>query len=191
MHTTKHIVFLLIFTLSLHFAFAQKSFKGGIILGAATCQTNGDDIGGFHKIGVTAGGFVSREIAPQMSIDLELRFTQKGAGDPNGYFKLNTGYVEVPVLFSYSFYQDFALKAGVGFAVEMYESTEIGGYKSNPNDLQNFDIPAYIGVGYNIKERFGFDLRASMSALPIRGHISGRNYHHICLYASAHIYIVK
>lgn len=169
---------------------AQDSFTGGLIAGITTSTTNGDGAGGFHKFGISAGGFVARELNQHVGIGFELRFSQKGAADQVGN-KLNLGYIETPLLFTYQLNEDFTLKAGGGLAIEMYEYTTVGVYKSWPNDFRNYDIPAYFGAEYAFQDKMGIDLRGSFSAIPIPGSVSGKLYTHICLYATTHFYFVN
>ena len=89
------------------FSQAQK-FKAGVFLGISSSQVSGDQLGGFNKPGLYAGGFVNTPLGEKTSAQMEISFIGKGSrptseqADANPYNIYPTlNYVEVPVLFIY------------------------------------------------------------------------------------------
>ena len=110
-------VALLVFLLPL--AALTQNFNGGIIAGGVVSQVDGDTWVGYHKFGYLAGGYVSLRISPHSSFQLEMEYIQKGSrknadletGDMSSYL-LRLHYLEIPVLYQYTFGRRFAAEIG-------------------------------------------------------------------------------
>jgi hypothetical protein len=117
----------------LHFAFCisptqaqdDNRFHSGIIGGISTSQVDGDNLGGYDKVGIKAGVFVNRNFSKPFSIQMELLFIQKGSRAPvnpddNSYFIMRLNYAEVPVMFRYRFSKKIIAEAGASFATLLF-----------------------------------------------------------------------
>ncbi|MCK4461905.1 MAG: PorT family protein [candidate division Zixibacteria bacterium] len=139
---------------------AQIGFgvKGGLNLANLT----GADSEGFDsKTGLVAGGFVKLNIAPNLAIQPEVLFTQKGSKGDLGFgatakFELN--YIEVPVLLRFSFPTTGELKpflfAGPAMAfIQTAEFTvEVSGQSASldiANEKSN-DLGLVVGGGIEL-----------------------------------------
>lgn len=123
----KRFFLILLFGMFLFQAYPQR-FIGSVILGMNTTQVDGDEVYGFRKFGVNGGGsvMVALDEKQQWFATIELLYTQKGSHqkayvtnmcdtcdldgnnadmskpcNPKVKYRLNLGYVEVPVLFHY------------------------------------------------------------------------------------------
>src|ERR1035437_4852462 len=96
---------------------AQR-FNAGLMLGGVTSQVDGDTYDGYHKWGYLGGGYVTLQISPHSSFQMELEYIQKGSrrndtsvsgGDT---YLLRLHYIEIPVLYQYTFKKRFYFLAG-------------------------------------------------------------------------------
>jgi hypothetical protein len=96
---------------------AQR-FNAGLMLGGVTSQVDGDTYDGYHKWGYLGGGYVTLQISPHSSFQMELEYIQKGSrrndtsvsgGDT---YLLRLHYIEIPVLYQYTFKKRFYFEAG-------------------------------------------------------------------------------
>ncbi|MFO7868341.1 MAG: hypothetical protein R6U95_03475 [Bacteroidales bacterium] len=159
--------------------------SGGVLGGVTTSQINGDGYGGFYNVGITAGGYVEFDVFQQSRFRTELRFTQKGSGNAGGDFRIEVGYVEVPVLFSYSVNNTIALFSGLGAGFRVYEYIEEGsGFQSTTSNFGMPDVPWYVGGEYHVSDVWYFDMRSVYSVFPI-----DYKYHHWCLYLGIHYFL--
>jgi hypothetical protein len=81
---------------------AQRRFDAGIVAGANFSQVDGDDMRGFHQIGLVAGGRVDTRISRRFRLGLELLYSQMGSrlSDTDArprFDRIRINYVEVPV----------------------------------------------------------------------------------------------
>lgn len=84
-------------------------FSGGYDVGANFCQVDGDLLGGYHKVGLSAGGVVYVRFSEKLGVSVELLYSQKGsksrtlresmAGLAVEAYDIKLNYVEVPVMF--------------------------------------------------------------------------------------------
>ena len=104
---------------------AQNKFDAGIMAAVVASQVDGDNLGGFHKPGFSAGFWTSRFINEKqnMKFQLEMKFIQKGsqtsslslrndsnntnafnsqnAYNANLFYQMKLNYVEIPFLLQY------------------------------------------------------------------------------------------
>lgn len=139
---------------------AQIGF--GIKGGLNVANLTGTDSEGFvRKTGLVAGGFVKLNIAPNLAIQPEVLFTQKGSKGDIGFgatatFEMN--YIEVPVLLRYSFPtpgdMDPFLFAGLAMAfIQTAEFTVEAGGQSASLDIANEksnDLGLVLGGGIEL-----------------------------------------
>ncbi len=179
-----HFLFILI--LLLPCVVIGQKIKGGLALGLNATQVDGDEVYGFHKLGLNAGAFAIVPFGKHFSASLETSYSQKGSyqrpvylDSINGEYKLILNYVEVPVLFQYA--DKDIVKVGAGFSwarlvdfkewqnsTRMNWSTPYGPYKTSDTDVL-IDLQLKIITG------FYFNLRYSYSM----GKIRTRTFHNI------------
>ncbi len=127
------VLFLLFFISENASAQRVRRFSAEAIFGLTASQIDGDNLYGYHKLGLQTGIQVNTALGKRSEMNLGFQFTQRGAqrkliqnpDDP--VFSLTLNYVEVPLLFSYKdkwksdgegdggFYQ-FSFNGGVSYA---------------------------------------------------------------------------
>ena len=179
---TRLFLFCFFFLISLS-ADAQR-FKAGLRAGIAGTQISGDQLGGFDKAGIVAGGLVSTSLSQKFDLGFEIFYVQKGSrknADPdNGdlvSYLLRLNYFEVPVLLQWKYSKRFSFEAGPTFGalVGTLEEDEFGAL-DQPRDFSNFELGVGAGMSVNIVDGLYFNLRGTNSVLPVREHVSGQDY---------------
>ena len=191
----KTILFLIpLFLYSPMRLFCQQ-FKIGFIGGIATSQVDGDTYAGYNKVGLFAGGFVTKKFSAESkwSASFEITYIQKGSrktphpdkGDPFSY-KLNLNYAEVPILFKRAFTTPdsllgqkakFEFEAGIAIGVLVQSKEEdTGGPVAGGVPFQKYDIPFLLGLNYPVSDHFSTNIRYEYSILPVRKGAIGQYY---------------
>ena len=167
--------FLLIILLGSPFLLGAQRFNGGIFIGGVTSQVDGDDNGGFHKFGYMGGGLVSLRFSPHSSMQMELEYIQKGSRgtDTLGIndFLMRFHYLEVPLLYQYTFARRFSLEAGPAMDVLLgsYEESnglEVPSIYAEP--LRSVTLAGIFGVSGYISTHLKLNFRFNYSLLSIR-----------------------
>lgn len=172
--------FLSLFLLLLNQIHAQK-FDAGILAGLSTSQVDGDDLSGFNKAGIKAGGFVSRKLGGKAALTFGIEYIQKGSRKPvnadNEYFLMRLSYIEVPLMFNYYVGKKWNLEAGFALAtlLSSYEEDQTGEILHAP-EFNRFDYLVAVGGNYFITDHLFFNIRYSYSIVPMRGKIEGYEY---------------
>jgi Outer membrane protein beta-barrel domain len=118
-------------------------FEGRIVAGTNFCQVYGDTYGGYHKVGLNAGGMVYVHFKPALGASLEMVYTQKGvrsAAVKESYavgtyfdkYYLNLNYVEMALMLHLDMFF-FDYEAGISYA-QLLKSAE----------WAEADVPIYI-----------------------------------------------
>lgn len=166
---------------------AQKEFKIGAIAGINATQISGDDLGGFDKLGINAGGFCNFPLNDFWKAQFEILYSQKGSrktpdpeiGDYTEY-KLQLGYVEVPLLLQWQLpnkLEKFRIEFGPSFGALMSsEESNQQGTIPNTRGFKSFELSFNIGINYAIGEQFSVNIRNNNSILPVREHAAGATY---------------
>jgi hypothetical protein len=168
----KNALWVSVFMLAAIAAGAQ-SFNAGIRAGISGTQVNGDRLSGFNKIGIVAGGFVSRNLSEKTALQMEIVYIQKGSRKPtddnNFYYRMRVHYVEVPVLFIYKTSKKFAITAGPSFGTLIFsaENDQFGVYR-NTLPFKKFELSGNVGIQYKLGDNWTFDGRYSQSITTIR-----------------------
>ena len=92
-----------------------QNFKAAILVGANFSQVDGDQLGGYNKLGLNTGIEISRSVNDNWDAAFEIRYTMKGSKkvlDPKSLdptLKLSYHYIEVPLLAKYRGFEKFEL----------------------------------------------------------------------------------
>jgi hypothetical protein len=178
----KKIFFICLFTFSLQFLHAQN-FHAGVIGGISTTQVAGDQLSGFNKLGIIAGGFVNKSFTDKTGMQMEIIFIQKGSRKPvdannnNVYYVMRVSYFEVPLLFKWQAAQKFNIELGPSFGTLVFseEETEFGSYEPVV-PFKKFDFSGNVGLSYTLSEKLTVNVRLSNSIIPIRDFASGYSF---------------
>ncbi len=170
-----------------------QTFKTGVLGGLAVSQLDGDQLGGFNKIGLNFGGYTYVEASDRWNIQFEIQYIQKGsrstidiaAGQTdNILFRLD--YVEIPLLARYKL-GPWIVEGGLtyGQMVNFYAlyATD-SGRETERNDLDEFnadydnkmndwEFGGLIGLGYQMRDNLSFNVRFQSSIIPIKKFESG------------------
>ncbi len=176
---SKRIFFICLFTFSVQLLHAQN-FHAGVIGGISTTQVAGDQLSGFNKVGIIAGGFVNKSFGDKIGLQMEIIFIQKGSRKPvdpnnnNAFYVMRVSYFEVPLLLKWQAAQKFNIEAGPSFGTLVFseEETEWGVYQPVV-PFKTFDLSANIGLSYTLSEKITVNTRLSNSVIPIRDFPAG------------------
>ena len=179
-------IFLLILLTLSGFAFPQN-FDGGLLAGITATQVDGDGYGGYDRVGLVAGVWVSRPINNDFAVRTELKFIQKGsyhkftdgAGGTIGFYSLRLNYIDLPFFIEYHFRDDVVPFVGIstGFLWRAFESNAEGSYPEE--DIAMFrkvEVAGTAGVEYKISRNFSLCASMSYSILPVRPHKGNISY---------------
>ncbi|MCX6284619.1 MAG: porin family protein [Bacteroidetes bacterium] len=166
---------LILFILPL-IGYSQK-FNGGVLLGGNVSQVDGDTYEGYHKIGYQAGAYVYLRVSPHSSFQMEMEYFQKGsrrasnpdsgAGDHS--YLLRIHYLEIPVLYQYTFAKRFQVEAGPAFDVLLGSLEETDGLPTtNTVALRPVTLSGILGFSCYISHHLKAGFRFNYSLLSIR-----------------------
>jgi outer membrane immunogenic protein len=164
-------------------AVAQR-FKAGVIGGVSATQISGDQLGGYNKAGIIAGGMVSTRLSQKFDVAMEILYFQKGSRknarpEKEDYteYLLRLSYFEIPVLVQWNYSKRFTFEAGPAFGalLSSYEEDEYGELR-NRRPFNKSEIGIAGGFKVHFARKFSFTGRIESSLLPVREHVSGITY---------------
>ena len=169
----KHLLIILLIAVPL--LLTAQRFNGGIIAGGLVSQVDGDDDAGYHKLGFLGGALVSLRVSPHSSFQMELEYIQKGSrGMDTIYFTdflMRFHYLEVPLLYQYTFAKRFSIEAGPAMDVLLGSYMERNGSEAPDvyNDpLRNVTLAGILGVSGYLSKHLKLNVRFNYSLLSIR-----------------------
>jgi len=172
-------ILICVFSINVH----AQNFGGGIILGLSTSQVSGDNLGGFNKAGLLAGGFIDLQLSKTLKGQMEMTFIQKGSNNPNmnenSYSDISLSYVEIPLLLKYQQSRTIAIEGGIetAFLISASDNDIYGQISSNSTkEFNTTDISIFIGINYSINSKLILNSRISNSIIPIRDHASSTTF---------------
>lgn len=165
--------FLLILSfISFSIPLLSQNFNGGVLLGADVSQLDGDNYGGYNKIGLLGGGFVSLDVSDHSSFQLEMEYIQKGskAYDTLGNdFRFHFHYLEIPLLYQYSLGKRFSFEAGPAADVLLGSLEESSGVEvPSTIPLRKITLVGIYGGSYFLTPHLKLNIRVNYSLLSIR-----------------------
>lgn len=166
------LVFGFLFVLNL--AMAQR-FDAGLIAGFNASQVEGDNLKGYHKPGILAGGFVQTDIAPAIVAGFEIKYSQKGARrkyNPKEPLKdkyvMRLGYIDLPLFMGFRTNDRSMIIGGIAPGV-LIHSKEINSDGELPEpdqqEFNTFDLQPFLGFQFDFLERASVDLRFALSVV--------------------------
>lgn len=165
------------------FIFAQQ-FRAGLITGLTVTQISGDDLGGYDKPGLVAGGVVTMPLSKKFDLSMEILYFQKGSKrnanpekeDYSSYL-LRINYFEVPFLAQWNYSKRFTFEAGPTFGalLSQLEENELGAVPGD-REFNKFELGIAGGMKVHFAKKFSFTMRIESSVLPVREHTSGETY---------------
>ena len=161
-----------------------QQMNAGLIAGFSATQVSGDNLGGYNKAGLVAGGFVSRVFSEKYSGQMEIFYIGKGSrktADPEkgDYFeyRMSLHYIEVPVMLCYHYKTKFIFQAGPSFGTLLSSSEEDQyGPIPDPRPFYKTEFSFVGGLDYLLSDKLMINVRSDNSILPIRRHPLGIVY---------------
>lgn len=181
----------------------NNKFNAGILFNANGIQIEGQDVdywnGSNGKVwgtgGLSAGGYIKRDLSDHVYASLELRYIRKGSiyefindDGMHAYENLKLNYIELPVLFGYTLrpYKKYRLFE-TGFAISKLFSSELTlnelhQRKETPeaSDFKEWDLSWVGSAKFPLNRRKGdnllFGLRVEYSILSIHEYYKLHNF---------------
>jgi len=153
-----------------------QQFNAGFFGGVTASQVDGDYYGGFNKLGLTAGLFVSRELDFDIFWQMEIKYVSRGAYENFGTTdptidKTVFRYIEIPLSVHYLYNDWFQVELGISPEVllsyahfDEYGKTDPSLYPEN----RKFGFSVFAGVCYWFVPSTGVSLRYTYSAISFR-----------------------
>lgn len=166
------IVMLICITLFSFLPISAQYFKGGVLLGITGSQMDGDNLGGYNKLGFSGGFFVHRDFGAILGMQGEFKFIMKGAAktttasDPTIY-KRTLYYFELPMLATLKTAKKITVESGFAFAYLASAVADFGYGQVIMHDTKKTDFSWIAGVYYLYSERLNFNLKFSYSLRPV------------------------
>ncbi len=196
---------IIILILCISLSSSAQSFQGGIFAGINASQIDNDTYGGFNKLGLNAGAFVSREITPNFYWQMELKYSSRGMYhhptiNQNFIALSNLKYLELPLSIHY-FYNE-KIQVELGFAPdvllsEYYEDEHGSLDPAYAPDLRRFGVNVFGGIYYYFIENMAVGIRYTYSAIPFypfdfwTARYRDKGYFHDVLCLSVKYYFVR
>lgn len=165
----------------------QGFTKPSLMLGINASQIDGDNLAGWNKPGLAAGGAISFNFDKQWAARLEIQYNQKGSRSSQDeinqdqdrtelHFKLD--YITVPLMAEWNLMEDVYLVTGVGVNALVrarldkvnFSTTGTGGSFEDvvrDSSFNALDFTWELGAEYRFSDRFLADVRFSYSMLPM------------------------
>ncbi len=178
---------------------SAQTFQAGFYAGAVASDIPGtdniDNDVDYEHLGFTVAGTVSTRISPKTRLQMEIRFSQRGAQQkpaidttylPNGnigsigynnYFNLTLNYIDVVIGVKHAIHFNlrnaatdrYGIEAGIGIGSLVGYSYEVQSVSYNVN-LNSFDLSPYVGFYYNVTPHFYLEARYSNSITSVIKH---------------------
>ncbi len=165
--------------------YEDRTFYGGLILGANLTQIDGDNFAGYTRKGLNAGGVVFFKMDEHVAGSIEVLFSQKGSVSKApqllaaGYYITKYGadlnYGEIPVMINY--YDDHKNHFGGGLSYSRlgssneYISTNpppTTPFKQEDYPFKKSDFNLLLGGSLHLYKGFFLNLRFQYSLISIR-----------------------
>lgn len=127
-------------------------------------QIDGDERGGFRKIGYNIGAGFLIPKTDNYNIDLNLRLNQKGVREAGISTRLN--YLEASATFNYLFGEYFLFGAGLGYGYLIAHNTVLD--FNTAGGLRRSDVFPFIQLGFKLGKRTILSTRLDRSVISIR-----------------------
>lgn len=171
MKLTKLLIIALLLLSS--FAEAQQAFKGSVAFGMTTSQMSGDGLGGWHKFGLTGGGYITAPLSNSKSIRFGIQYAAKGSRtklDTLTYnsFAYRLNYIEVPVQVGFQ-NGPFTFYGGLyyGQLINQEILANKVPYSVIPA-FKKYDVGLAVNVSVPINDHLFLEGKFSTSVVPIR-----------------------
>lgn len=175
MKKSRLILFLL---LALQIVSYSQRFEGGFLGGLIASQVDGDQFKGYHKPGVTIGGYVQTDLTRSVYAGMELKFIQKGsrnvdslATDGQIKYVMRLNYVDMPVYLGIRNSEkiSFVLGLSPGYMITGNEYNDYGKFvEADQKPFYRMDLQGLLGFRFQFTRKLMIEVRGAYSLRPIR-----------------------
>lgn len=166
----KKIIILIIFTI-LSSEINAQLFEGGIDFGLAASQIDGDQMGGYHKPGISIKFYSLLNISKTLSLTSGVGYVGKGAhNQPKAtYFSTSLHYAEIPVILNIKPYDKLSFSAGLnyGYLIRGMQKTASGDYREDELNLRKSDLSTFFSLNYALTDRTTVKFAYNYSLMPV------------------------
>ena len=151
---------------------AQSKFLGGVLVGGNVSQITGDEAFGYNKFGFIAGVRGGYRLKPNLSLEVELLFSQKGSKVSPRYkgndsttnadnWRIALDYFEIPVIISFHDWMAekgfYRLRFYGGLSIAYLFQSEITNekYAFIQPSLSKSDLSFLLGATYFMTKNLG------------------------------------
>jgi len=152
-----------------------QDFGAQLLFGTNFSQVDGDQLGGYHKLGLNTGIQINRNIHENWVSAFEIRYSMKGAkkiidpeAPPTFTLDLKYHYLEVPFLIKYTGWQTISPYLGISMGINILNERDENGIITKESELRKSEVGFHLGGTYPLNNRWHIDLRHSYSLLSIR-----------------------
>lgn len=149
-------------------ALGAQTFRASLLAGGNFSQIDGDDLFGFHQLGLNAGIRVVAILDDRWRVGPEILFSQQGARRKANSFEISNfdrfdlSTLEIPLMV---YYKDWRLTAEAGFSYQRlfnYTIISSAGEDITAATPLNENLVAFkAGVTFFVTPRFGMNIRWS------------------------------
>lgn len=173
---------IILFQLFLVLSLTAQEFGGGISVGLNASRIDGDGHEIYGKLGLNAGGFVTREIIPGLlHWHAELKYTSRGKYQGptltfSGIEVIDLRYVELPLTLQLKL--NDKIQVGMGLSPDVLlkyyfadenGQTPVPDYITDPKEnFRKVGITGLIEFNYFVIEKLVFGVRFNYSLIPFR-----------------------
>ena len=164
------------------FAVAQE-FGASLDAGLVVSQLDGDDRGGYKKLGFSFGGSVSRFVLKNtVGGRIGLRYVMKGSHEEESehtqFYRAELHYAEMPLTAFYHWHKfDFEVGAAFGYLIKAKEDTDGYGLREPNISFRKFDISAVAQARYNLYGPLWAVASFNYSLMAVREHHAAQDGH--------------
>lgn len=166
LNTKLWLVLLIGAMMSLPLQTQAQRFIGGIVGGFNFSQIDGDDMVGYHRLGLNGGGYVATVLNDRWQVSTELIFSQRGSRLSSTepifgiYDRINLDMLEIPVLLNLKEWK-FHVQAGASYArIFNTKVIEISGADITDSvDLNEGLVSIVLGGTFFFTEKLGLNMQ--------------------------------
>ena len=154
--------------------------KAAVLAGMNLTQVDGDEVYGFHKVGLNLGAAVIIPFSDHWEVSIELSYSQKGSYQKphydhdslTGEYRLKLNYLEVPVLVHFNDKDKVKFGLGLGWGrlvgVEEYEHGNLVPTTNRNGPYSTYDFFGLADIRFRVYKRLKLNIRYGYSFVKIR-----------------------
>lgn len=140
---------------------SAQNFGYHLLGGANFCQIDGDQMGGFNKLGVRAGFGVYLNNSKNDEYGFEITYALKGARtalNPDNpaqiILRYNYSYLEIPLFYEKKIREKIGLRFSLAPAYLVSAQADLGGGFREQENVRSLEVSGMIGPTYELTENW-------------------------------------